>query len=179
MQAGKTKANVATTETEVKSSEQQKITPEQIRTVYFEAIGNQFYWIAGLSIINSVLLVLNIGIYFPVGITVNYIVEELAWGIFGAGDLLYLVITLLFSIFTSGIFGFLASQIIKNKNTAFWIAISFYVIDALIAIGGAILFAYPALLLDVLFHAYMLFVIFKKFFSMSKAIKSVDGSEKK
>jgi len=148
---------------------------QQIEAMYYSSIGKQFYWIAGLSMVNIILMLVGIGIYFPAGLSINYIVEELAYAFLGVGSPLYYVIAFIFGLISSGTFVLIGWLVVKGKAPMIWVGIALYIADLLVSIIGAILFQYPAMLLDTLFHGYMLFIVLRMFFGMKKAAKNIQN----
>jgi hypothetical protein len=118
---------------------------------------NWFYWIAALSLINSIIFISGGNINFIAGLGITQLID----GISSQFGPMAKYIALGFNIMIAGVFalfGFLAN---KKFSWAFIIGIIFYIIDGLLFL----------LVLDILaiaFHAFVLYYIFKGFFAVRK-----------
>lgn len=125
---------------------------------------NWFYWIAVLSIVNAVLLVLNLGWSFIFGLGIveiidlsfYFITEEIGFNFYNTVGLI--INTMISSIFI--LFGVLANKKVK------WAFIAGIVLFALDGILMLVLGDF----LSVAFHGFVLFGVFKGL----KAIKQLD-----
>jgi hypothetical protein len=116
-----------------------------------------FFWIAGLSLINSLSSLSGTSIGFPVGLGVTHLVDALASDMQNQGKIIGFVINL----FASGIvasFGYFARQ---GRGWGFTIGIFFYVLDALLLLLWMDI-------LGILFHALALFFIFSGYVAHRK-----------
>lgn len=115
-----------------------------------------FYWIAALSVINSVLSMTGSGTYFVIGLAVTLMVDGMTIGLSESlpeGALIVKIIGLVLSILIAGVFalfGFFASQ---GKRWAFLVGIVLYSLDGLIMLAFADW-------IGVLFHGFFLWGLF-------------------
>jgi hypothetical protein len=98
---------------------------------------NNFYWIAGLSAINSLVTIFGGGFYFVVGLGITLIIDGLATGISQelGGSPLVLGLGFLFSLFFDAIFvafGYFAG---RGHRWAFIVGMVFYSLDALLMLA--------------------------------------------
>ena len=89
---------------------------------------NQFYWIAGLSLVNLVLLVTNSSVMFPTGLAMADLLAALSYGQELAGRILAAAGAL----GVAGIFGLFGHYGKKGASWAFIAGISLYVLDGVI-----------------------------------------------
>jgi hypothetical protein len=114
---------------------------------------NWFYWVAGLSVLNSLLIHLGANIYFVVGLGVSLVADSLASHLAQQNPdqgVLFRGVAIGFTILVSGIvvlFGWLAN---RRYLSVFALAMVLYVLDGLI-------FLLFQDFLSVAFHAYALF----------------------
>lgn len=95
---------------------------------------SQFYWIAGLSVVNSLISVFGGGVFFVIGLGVTLLIDNVAAGIsqevggspivLGMGFLFSLIFDLIFVLF-----GYFAG---KGKRWAFITGMVLYGLDALL-----------------------------------------------
>jgi len=117
---------------------------------------NNFYWIAALSIINSVLSMTGSGTYFVIGLAVTLVLDAITIGLSESipdATLIVKIIGLILSILIAGVFalfGFFAS---KGKRWAFIVGMILYGLDGLIMLALADW-------IGVLFHAFFLWGLF-------------------
>ncbi len=138
--------------TDVQSTE----SPE-LQTLQAEIKGSAswFYWIAGLSIINSLILAFDGGISFIVGLGLTQIVDGIAYGIVQEGGPAYVTYAALgISILIAGVIGLFGIAGNKRMLGLYIFGIVLYAID------GLIFLAFQDWL-PVAFHAYALFCLFK------------------
>ena len=120
---------------------------------------NNFYWIAALSVINSVLSMTGSGTYFVIGLAVTLIADGITVGLSQSlpeAALIVKIIGLVASVLIAGVialFGFFAGQ---GKRWAFLIGMILYGLDGLIMLAFADW-------IGVLFHAYFLWGLFGGF----------------
>lgn len=118
---------------------------------------NWFYWVGGLSLVNTALYFLNLGVVFPIGLGIGqlltYLIDE--------GSSVVLIVAGLLYVISIGIFlasGFFAS---KGMRVFFIIGIATYVIDSLIIVGFMLLAGELALIIDLGFHVFVLVFMIK------------------
>ena len=117
---------------------------------------NNFYWIAALSVINSILSMTGSATYFVIGLAVTLIADGITIGLSQSlpdAALIVKIIGLVVSILIAGVFalfGFFASQ---GKRWAFLVGMILYGVDGLIMLAFADW-------IGVLFHAYFLWGLF-------------------
>lgn len=109
---------------------------------------NWFYWIAGLSIINTLIIFFNGDVNFIVGLGLTQIVDAIFYDSPNAFKILGLFVNLMIA----GIFAIIGFFANKKSKTAFIIGIILYLIDGL-------LFLYVQDYLGVGFHTFVLFMI--------------------
>lgn len=100
---------------------------------------NNFYWIAGLSVVNSLISVFGGGVFFVIGLGVTLLIDSMASLIsqevggspivLGMGFLFSLIFDLIFVLF-----GYFAG---KGKRWAFITGLVFYGLDALLMLAFA------------------------------------------
>lgn len=99
---------------------------------------NNFYWIAALSVINSLVIEFGGNSYFVVGLAATLIVDtffvELA-NSFAEGALVVKLIGLAISIFVAGIFALFGLFANRGKNWAFLVGMALYVLDSLLMLA--------------------------------------------
>ena len=99
-----------------------------------KAGGRTFYWIAGLSVLNSLVAIFGGGIYFVVGLGVTLFIDGFASAFaneFG-GSTLILVLGFLFSLMFDLIFVVLGYFAARGRRWAFITGMTFYGLDALL-----------------------------------------------
>ena len=117
---------------------------------------SNFYWIAALSVINSVLSMTGSGTYFVIGLAVTLIVDGMTIGLSESlpdATVIVKIIGLVLSILIAGVFalfGFFASQ---GKRWAFIVGMVLYAVDGLIMLAFADW-------IGVLFHGFFLWGLF-------------------
>ena len=112
---------------------------------------NWFYWIAFLSIINSILnfdTPSNIG--FRAGLGISQIVDGVIMEIFGSYNYYATIINVIISL----VIAFIGYQARKANKTAFIIGLNFYALDG-------ILFFYFNLWMSFAIHIFFLFLIYQ------------------
>ena len=117
---------------------------------------NNFYWIAALSVINSLVLEFGGDSYFVVGLASTLIVDTIFVEIAkSAADAAIMVklIGLMITIVMSGVFALFGLFANRGKSWAFIVGMVFYVIDTLIML------AFQEWL-GLIFHGFFLFGLF-------------------
>jgi hypothetical protein len=124
-----------------------------------------FYWIAGLSLVNSVIQLLGSDRSFIVGLGVTQVVDAIAKaGSDDAGGVAATVIrgiALLIDLFVAGIFVLLGWQAGKRRGWAFVVGIVLYLLDGLI-------FLLVQDWMSLAFHAFALFGLWTGYSSLRK-----------
>jgi hypothetical protein len=119
---------------------------------------NWFFWIAGLSLINTIIFLFDGSVYFVVGLGITQVVDGLMYYAgedFGPGIAPFVqVVGLAINIVIMGIFVFFGFQARKARKWAFITGLIFYGLDVLLLIWAGDLFS-------ILFHALALFGLFQ------------------
>ena len=133
----------------------------------FKNGANWFYWIAGLSVINSMILIFGGEISFIVGLGITQLVDAIAWEFRNSGGLNLDFIFFTASLLISGIF-VLFGYLSRKKIMGIYIAgMILYVLDGLIFF----------LVSDWLSMGFHLFVLFSLFGGL-KALRIIREQEK-
>lgn len=111
-----------------------------------------FYWIAGLSLVNSMVVMFGGNFHFVIGLGITSVVDALAKPAGAAGSILDFVI----NGFVAGIFVLFGIFAVKGQKWAFLAGMALYVLD------GLLLFTVMDIL-SVAFHAYALFAMYRGF----------------
>jgi len=115
--------------------------------------GSWFYWIAGLSLVNSVIALSGSGTRFILGLGITQIFDELAKGMgSGAG----LAVAVVLDLLASAVFVFFGVFANKRHTWSFIVGMALYALDGLIYLIGQEW-------LGVGFHAFALFCLFRGF----------------
>jgi len=109
-----------------------------------------FYWIAGLSMINSIVMITGGNLHFVVGLGITSVVDAMAKKVGSAGSVLDLII----NGFVAGIFVLLGTFAVKVQRWAFVLGMALYAIDGLLLLGVKDFFS-------VAFHAWALYAIYR------------------
>ncbi len=109
-----------------------------------------FYWIAGLSVINSLVVISGGSFHFVVGLGVTSVVDAMAKRLGNAGTVLDLVI----NGFVAGLFVMFGHFAAQGRKWAFLVGMTLYGLDGLLLFGAKDY-------LSAGFHAYALFAIYK------------------
>jgi len=117
-----------------------------------------FYWIAGLSLVNSLVVIFGGQFHFVVGLGITSVVDELAKGIGSAGTVLDLVINGT----VAGLFFLFGSFAGKSHKWAFLAGMVLYGLDGLLLLAAKDI-------LSVGFHAYALFTISRGLMAVNQA----------
>jgi hypothetical protein len=120
-----------------------------------------FYWIAGLSLINSAVVIFGGNFHFVVGLGVTSVVDVLAKQAGNAG----IVLDLIINGFVAGLFYLFGSQASKAQKWAFLVGMGLYALDGLLLLVARDI-------LSVGFHAYALFCIYRGLAAMETARQS-------
>ncbi|HZM20906.1 MAG TPA: hypothetical protein VFC02_04130 [Anaerolineales bacterium] len=117
---------------------------------------NNFYWIAALSVINSILSMTGSSTYFVIGLAVTLIVDGVTAGLsqsFADASVIVKIIGLVLSILIAGIFALFGFFAGKGKRWAFLVGMVLYALDGLIMLAFADW-------IGVLFHGFFLWGLF-------------------
>ena len=132
---------------------------------------NWFLWIAGLSLVNSAVVIFGGSFHFVVGLGVTSVVDVIAKQVGGVGTILAIVI----NGFVAGVFvlfnRFAMKAQMKAQKWAFAVGMAVYAAD------GLLLFAAKDIL-SVAFHAYALYCIYRGMAAVSQweAAKRAPGT---
>jgi hypothetical protein len=123
----------------------------------FRSGARWFYWIAGLSIINTLIIMFKGSMNFVVGLGITQVIDILGQHFGGIGSFVALALNLIvFSVFI--IIGVLCN---KRYAWAFWIGIGLYALDGLVFLLGMDLLAIG-------FHAFVIFCVYSGYKSLKK-----------
>ncbi len=109
-----------------------------------------FYWIAGLSMINSTVVIFGGKFHFVVGLGITSVVDAIAKRIGSAGSVLDLII----NGFVAGVFVLFGHFACKAQKWAFMVGMGLYLLDGVLLLGARDF-------LSVGFHAYALYAIYR------------------
>ncbi|RJP52121.1 MAG: hypothetical protein C4583_07275 [Anaerolineaceae bacterium] len=131
---------------------------------------SNFYWIAGLSVVNSLVNIFGWGVFFVMGLGVTLFIDVVAGGISQnvGGSPLILVMGLLFSLVFDAIFiafGYFAG---KGHRWAFIVGMALYSLDA-----ALLLFLQDWLAFG--FHLFLLYGIWQGFSALGK-LKALEAA---
>ena len=134
-------------------------------TADIQKAANWFFWIAGLSLVNSLMHFINTGTYFVVGLGITQIVDGIISAIMNGPSWIALVPDLLIT----GFFIYVGYSSRKFNKWAFIVGVLIYTLDAL-------LFLYFQEWMAVVFHIFVLVMlsrVFFKVFQYEKACKQI------
>ena len=115
--------------------------------------GSWFYWIAGLSLVNSVMALSGSSTRFILGLGITQIFDELAQGMgSGAG----LAVAVVLDLLAAAVFVFFGVFANKRHTWSFIVGMALYALDGLI-------YLIAQEWLGVGFHAFALFCLFRGF----------------
>lgn len=120
---------------------------------------NNFYWIAALSVINSILSVTGSSTYFVIGLAVTLIMDGLTTSFSQSvpeASTVIRIVGLILSIMVSAIFALFGYFASRGKRWAFLVGMILYGLDGLIMLAFADW-------IGVLFHAFFLWGLFNGF----------------
>ena len=109
-----------------------------------------FYWVAGLSLVNSAIVIFGGSIHFVVGLGITSVVDAAAKHLGSTGTVLDLVI----NGFVAGVFALFGRFALKSQKWAFITGMALYAADALLLLVARDV-------LSVAFHAYALYAIYR------------------
>ncbi len=134
---------------------------------------NNFYWIAGLSVVNSLISIFNGGVTFVVGLGLTQIVDALAFVLardVPNGAIIFKVIDLVLSVVISGVFALFGLFAGKAHRWAFITGMVLYALD------GLILLAFKDWL-GFFFHLYFLWGIWSGLQALNKLKQVMPASQ--
>jgi hypothetical protein len=109
-----------------------------------------FYWIAALSMINSMVVIFGGNFHFVIGLGITSVVDAIAKRVGTAGNVLDLVINgFMAAVFA--LFGYFGA---KAQKWAFLVGMALYAADGMLLLGARDI-------LSIAFHAYALFAIYR------------------
>jgi len=114
------------------------------------AAAKWFYWIAGLSLVNSGVVIFGGNFHFVIGLGITAVVDGLAKQAGSAGTVLDLII----NGFVAGLFFLVSNFASKAQKWAFMVGMAVYVLDGLLLLVTRDV-------LSVAFHAYALYAIYR------------------
>jgi len=117
-----------------------------------------FYWIGGLSLVNSLAAILGGNFHFVIGLGMSSIVDALAKQAGSAGTVLDIVI----NGFIVGVFFLFGYFACKLQKWAFFAGMALYAADALLVLAASDF-------LSVAFHVYALYAVYRGFTFLSQA----------
>ncbi len=126
-----------------------------------------FYWIAALSVINSIVSVFGGGMYFVVGLAISLLVDGFFLGMaeaFPDAKLIAQLIGLVISAVLSALFAMFGYFAIKGKRWAFLTGITLYAFDTLLMLVFREW-------MGVLFHLFFLWGLFNGFRALNQLQK--------
>jgi hypothetical protein len=144
---------------------QQAPSPQLVATQQFKSGANWFYWIAGLSVVNSVIAVTGGNWYFIIGLGLNHLVNGIISaatpGGFSNASTSAIAVGFVFNMLIAGLFalfGFLAH---KRAKWAFITGMILYTFDGL-------LFLIVSDFLSIGFHVFALYGMYRGFTGLQK-----------
>lgn len=127
---------------------------------------NWFYWIAGLSLVNSAIYAFGGDISFILGLAVTQLVEGVADAAIAEGlPSMLKVVAVVVSLLISGVFALFGYYANKGMAAAFIVGIGLYVLDGLLYLALGSLFAAG-------FHVFALFFIVRGFLASRQIPKA-------
>lgn len=97
--------------------------------------GSNFYWVAALSVVNTLMSVFNAGSYFVIGLAISLLVDGFFLGAadaFPDAQLIVKLIDVVISVVIAGVFALFGYMATKGKRWAFIVGMIFYALDALL-----------------------------------------------
>jgi hypothetical protein len=119
-----------------------------------------FYWIAGLTMINSIVVITGGNLHFVVGLGITSVVDAMAKRLGSAGSMLDIFINGC----VAGVFVLFGTFAVKAQKWAFLVGMTLYAFDGLLLLGLRDFFG-------VAFHAYVLFALYRGY-TAAKQIQS-------
>jgi hypothetical protein len=134
----------------------------------FKGGAGWFYWIAGLSVLNTVITLLGGDWVFIVGLGITQVIEIFAqtfaveWG-----NNSFIYVGIIINLLIAGIFVFFGIYSSKKSKSSFIVGMIFYAMDT-------IFFIIALDLLGIAFHAFALYNMIRGF----RALKKIDDLDK-
>jgi len=120
-----------------------------------------FYWIAALSMINSLVVIIGGNFHFVIGLGITSLVDAVAKRVGSAGNMLDIVI----NGFVAGVFALFGYFGTKAQKWAFLVGMGLYAADGLLLLGvkdyNGIWMLGGEEYLSLGFHAYALYAIYR------------------
>ena len=135
---------------------------QAIATARVRISAKWFYWIAGLSLINSIVVIFGGSFHFVVGLGITAVVDALARQVGSAGIVLDLVINGV----VAGIFVLFGYFAYNAQKWAFLVGMFLYLLDGLLLLLAKDLFS-------VAFHGYALYCLYRGFAEVDAAAAPV------
>lgn len=131
---------------------------------------NWFYWIAGLSLINTAVILFGGGMSFVVGLGITQVIDQIAYSISQNAGNLITIIAIVLDLFIAGIFVLFGYFSNKGYKWSFFIGMVLYGIDGLI-------FIFLKDFLSLAFHGYAIYCIYRGVKAI-KVLKTIQVYEK-
>jgi hypothetical protein len=134
-----------------------------------KAGANNFYWIAGLSVINSLVFIFGGGITFVVGLGITQLVDGFAYGFaqsIPVYAILFRAIGFMISILISGVFVLFGVFAAKAKKWSFIIGMVLYSLDAILMLVFKDFLGFG-------FHLFFLFLLYGGLRALTQIEKNV------
>lgn len=135
----------------------------------FKSGANWFFWIAGLSLINSIILLTGGQWSFIIGLGITQIIDAIGLEIFKEAGIIGYIFAFVFDALAAGIFIVFGVFSKKRYSWAFIIGMILYALDGL-------LFLLVQDFLSIGFHIFALFCIYGGF-KANKLLKSVENDK--
>jgi len=144
---------------------QQAPSPQLAATQQLKSGANWFYWIAGLSVVNSVIAVAGGDWYFIIGLGMNHLVNGIISaatpGGYSNADAIAIAIGLIFNVLIAGLFALFGYLANKRFKWAFITGMILYTFDGL-------LFLIVSDFLSIGFHIFALYGMYRGFTGLQK-----------
>lgn len=131
---------------------------------------NWFYWIAGLSLVNSVVLLFGGNMSFVVGLGITQFIDIFAYYFSQDGSSIIKIIALSLDFFIAGIFLLFGYFSNKGYRWSFFVGLVLYGLDGVI-------FIFLKDYLSLAFHGYAIYCIFRGVKAI-KVLKEIQAYEK-
>lgn len=128
---------------------------------------NWFFWIAGLSLINSIALLFGSEFSFVIGLGITQIIDQVFFELFDSSATAF---TLIFDLIPISFFVLLGVFARRRYTWAF-------VLGMIIYIGDSLLFLFAGDYLCLAFHAFVLYSIFKGLKAKNNLNKIIQTSD--
>jgi hypothetical protein len=115
-----------------------------------------FYWIAGLSMINTFIAMSKAGLVFVVGLGTTQIIDGVASGM-GSGGM---AVALVLNTIVAGVFVMFGIFSVKGHAWSFLVGMILYALDGALIMGLSLLAKADLPILALGFHGYVLFLLF-------------------